>query len=116
MARRIKSLVTFSLYIGENLDNQSSIWSGNSGGDLFKSSTNMSSNHWEPDSGHIPRMILALPYSQSDNNNSASFVRLLNTNSKSPGSLSATRNNTYGSDFVIVITWFGADSFFLAFT
>ena len=61
MARRIKSPVTFGLYIGEKLDNGSSIWSGNSGGDFFKSSTNMSSNHCVPDSGHIPRMILALP-------------------------------------------------------
>ena len=70
----------------------------------------MSSNHRVPDSGHIPRMILALPYSQSDknnssnnnnnnnnNNNSATFVRLLKTNPKSPGSPSATRNITDGS-------------------
>ena len=52
---------------------------------FFKASTNMSSNHCchcLPDSGHIPRIILALPWSQSDNNknNSATFVRLLNTN------------------------------------
>ena len=52
---------------------------------FFKPSTNMSSNHCchcLPDSGHIPRIILALPWSQSDNNknNSATFVRLLNTN------------------------------------
>ena len=48
--------------------------------------------HCVPDSGHIPRMILALPWSQIDNNNnnnnnnnnSATFVRLLNTNPKSP--------------------------------
>ena len=76
-----------------------------------------------PDSGHIARMILALPWSQSDNNNnttssnnnnnnnknnnnndnnnnnsnSAIFVRLLNTNPKSPGSLSTTRNITDSS-------------------
>ena len=55
-----------------------------------------------PDSGHIPRMILALPWSQSDNNNnnnndnnnknnnnnmnnknnSPIFIRLLDTNPK----------------------------------
>ena len=28
---------------------------------FFKPSTNMSSDHCVPDSGHIPRMILALP-------------------------------------------------------
>ena len=70
----------------------------------------MSSNHCchcLPDSGHIPRMILALPWSQSDNNknNSATFVRLLNINPKSPGWLGATRNITTARfDFAIVIT------------
>ena len=58
-----------------------------------------------PDSLHIPRMILALPWRQSDNNNNnnnnnnsngAIFVRLLNTNLKSPRLLSATRNITDG--------------------
>ena len=45
-------------------------------------------NHYVSGSGLIPRMILALPWSQSDNNNnSAIFVRLLKTNSKSPGRL-----------------------------
>ena len=57
----------------------------------------MSSNHYVPDSGHIPRMILALPQSKSGNNNSATFVRLLNTNPESPRLLSATRNITDGS-------------------
>ena len=60
----------------------------------------MSSNHYNhcvSDPGHIPRMILALPWSHSDNNNSAIFVRLLNANPKSSGSLSATRNITDGS-------------------
>ena len=57
----------------------------------------MSRNHCVPDSGHIPRMILALPWSQSDNDNNATLVRLLNTNLKSPGSLSAIRNITDGS-------------------
>ena len=55
-----------------------------------------------PDSEHISRMILALPYIPSDNNNknnnnSATFVRLLDTNPESPRSLSATRNITDGS-------------------
>ena len=65
-----------------------------------------------PDSGHIPRMILALPWSQSDNNNnnnnknnnnnmnnknnSAIFIRLLDTNPKSPALLNATRDITDG--------------------
>ena len=67
----------------------------------------MSSNHYNhcvSDPGHIPRMILALPWSHSDNNNNnnAIFVRLglsllLNANPKSSGSLSATRNITDGS-------------------
>ena len=38
-------------------------------------------NHYVPYSGLIPKMILALPSS----NNNAIFVRLLNTNPKSPG-------------------------------
>ena len=76
--------------------------------------------HCLPDSGHTPRMILALPWSQIDNNNndnnnnnnnnnnnsnnSATFVRLLNTNPKSPRWLRATRNITDGSiRFAIVI-------------
>ena len=61
-------------------------------------------NHYVSDPGHIPRMILALPWSHSDNNNNnnAIFVRLglsllLNANPKSSGSLSATRNITDGS-------------------
>ena len=48
-------------------------------------------NHCVPESGHIPRMILALPWIKSDiiiimiiiiinNNNSTVFVRLFNTN------------------------------------
>ena len=54
----------------------------------------------------MPRMILALPLSQSDNNNdnnnnnndnnSATFVRLPNTNPESPRPLSAARNITDG--------------------
>ena len=58
---------------------------------FFKPSTNVISNHCVPDSGDIPRMILALPWSGSDNNNSAIFARLLNTNLVSPGSLGVTR-------------------------
>ena len=60
-------------------------------------------NHYVSDPGHIPRMILALPWSHSDNNNNnAIFVRLglsllLSANPKSSGSLSATRNITDGS-------------------
>ena len=57
----------------------------------------MSSNHCVPDSGHTPRIILVLPWSQSDNNNSVTFSRVLSTNPISPGSLSATRNITDGS-------------------
>ena len=57
----------------------------------------MSSNHYMPDSGHIPRMILALPQSKSDNNNSATFVRFPNTNPEKPRALSSTRNITDGS-------------------
>ena len=54
-------------------------------------------NHYVPDPGHIPRMILALPWSHGDNsNNNAIFVRLLNANPKSSGSLSATGNITDG--------------------
>ena len=75
---------------------------------FFNLSTNMSRNHschCVPDSGHIPRMMLALPWIQSDNNNnnnnnnnnSATFVRLLNTNPKSPRLLSANGNITDGS-------------------
>ena len=42
----------------------------------------MSSNHCVPDFRHIPRMMPALPQSQSDNNNnnSSTYVILLNTN------------------------------------
>ena len=43
--------------------NRSSIWFGNSGGDFFKPSTNMSSNHCVPNVKHIPRMIPAIPWS-----------------------------------------------------
>ena len=69
-----------------------------------------------PYSGHIPRMILALPWSQSDNNNnnnndnnnnnnnnnmnnennSAIFIWLLDTNPKSPALLNATRDISDG--------------------
>ena len=49
---------------------------------------NNNCNRYVPGSGLIPKMILALPWSQSDNNNnSAIFVRLLKTNPKSPGRL-----------------------------
>ena len=76
-------------------------WFGNKGEIFFKSSANMRNNHCNhcaPDSGHIPRMRLVLPWSQSDNNNnSAIFVRLLNIDPKSPGSLSAARDITDGS-------------------
>ena len=57
----------------------------------------MSSNHCMTDFRHIPRMIQALPWSQSNNNNSAILFRLLNTNPKSSGFLSATRIITHGS-------------------
>ena len=75
----------------------------------------MRSYHFVLNSGHITRKILALPQSDSDNNNNATFVRLFNTNPESPGLLSATRNHTYNLDFAIVITQFGGNSFFLAF-
>ena len=45
-----------------------------------------------PDFKHIPGMIPAFPGSQSDNNNSATFVILLSTNPASSGLLSVTRN------------------------
>ena len=64
----------------------------------------MSSNHCVIDCRHIPRLILILHWSQSDNNNnnnnnnnSAKFVRLLNTNPISSGSLSVTWNITDGN-------------------
>lgn len=45
----------------------------------------------DSDSGHKPRIILGLPWSQSDSNNSPTFVRLVNNNPINSGSLSATR-------------------------
>ena len=64
-------------------------------------------NHCVPDSGDIPRMILTRLWSQSDNNdnnnNSAIFIRLLNTKRLDrlvlPGALPTAQ-----FDFVIVIT------------
>ena len=79
MARRIKSLFTFGLHNGEKLldfnkrdklmTKKKKIIEVLFGLEMleeifFKPSTNMSSNHYchcVPDSGHIPRMILALP-------------------------------------------------------
>ena len=57
--------------------NQNSIWFRNGGGEFFKSSTNnnMISNHCVSDSGHLIRMVLALPWSQSDYNNDATSIR-----------------------------------------
>ena len=52
----------------------------------------MSSNLCMPDFKHIPGMIPAFPGSQSDNNNSATFVILLCTNPARTGLLSVTRN------------------------
>ena len=64
-------------------------------------------NHCVPDSGDIPRTILTRLWSQSDNNdnnnNSAIFIRLLNTKRLDclvlPGALPTAQ-----FDFVIVIT------------
>ena len=56
----------------------------------------MSSNHCVSDFRHIPRIVPAPPWTQRDNDNSATFVILLNTNPISPGSLSVTRNITDG--------------------
>ena len=64
---------------------------------FFQSSTNKIGIHCMPDSGHVPRMILAHPWSKSHNDISAIFVRLLNTNPNtillilSPGLFGATR-------------------------
>ena len=110
MSRRIKSLFKFGLLNGEIIRPQSArqvngkakIMEVLFGLEIveeifFKPSTNMSSNHCVPDSEHISTMILGLPWSQSDNNNSGIFVRLLSTNPKSPALLNATRNITDGS-------------------
>lgn len=46
---------------------QSSIWSGMAQESFFKPSTNVIGNYCVLDSGNIPRMILALNWSQNDN-------------------------------------------------
>ena len=51
----------------------------------------------DSDSGHKPRIILGLPWSQSDSNNSPTFVRLVNSNPINSGSLSVTRKISNGS-------------------
>ena len=91
---------------------------------LLKTSADMIGGHCVPDSEHIPRTIPALPWNQSDNNNSATFVRLLNTNPMSRGSLGVTRvipecYICFCHSNYLCITRFGATgnkSFFLALT